>query len=100
MKKIDEEDIINQVYNFIVNPNITREERNVFINFKNKLDKKIDFENELMNLSDELREIAIKNISKKEHMTPEVREFYKDIISYGQLKLNWARGLSSYDFLF
>ncbi|MEY8736515.1 bacteriocin immunity protein [Lactobacillus sp. AN1001] len=91
---------MNEVYNFILDSNITEEERRVFIDFKNNMGMKNDFSNSLMSLSYDLRQIALKNVSKHVSLTPKVSEFYNKIVSYGQLKLNWARGLASYGMFF
>lgn len=90
---ITEEKIMNEVYNFIVDEKITDAERKIFINFKNRIEA-------LMALSYDLRDLAIKNISENKGLTPDVSNFYKKISSYGQLKLNWARGLASYGIIF
>lgn len=84
---------MNEVYNFIVDEKITDAERKIFINFKNRIEA-------LMALSYDLRDLAIKNISENKGLTPDVSNFYKKISSYGQLKLNWARGLASYGIIF
>ncbi|RCW16063.1 bacteriocin immunity protein, partial [Streptococcus gallolyticus] len=46
------------------------------------------------------REISVKNISEKTTMSIGVREFYKSISSYGQLKKNFGRGLAVSGFMF
>lgn len=97
---ITEEKIMNEVYNFIVDEKITDAERKIFINFKNRIGEKVDFSEALMALSYDLRDLAIKNISENKVLTPDVSNFYKKISSYGQLKLNWARGLASYGIIF
>lgn len=99
-ENITKAEIINEVYDFILDSNITEEERKVFINFKNNMGVKDDFSNSLMDLSCDLRQIALKNIPKHVSLTPKVSEFYKKIANYGQLKLNWARGLASYGMFF
>lgn len=74
---ITEEKIMNEVYNFIVDEKITDAERKVFINFKNKIGEKVDFSEALMALSYDLRDLAIKNMSKNKGLTPDVSNFYK-----------------------
>ncbi|WP_225247760.1 hypothetical protein [Streptococcus pseudoporcinus] len=49
-----------------------------------------------MNLSNDLRQLAVKNLSSKEVMSIPVNEFYKKICSYNELQKNIARGLGSY----
>ena len=53
-----------------------------------------------MKLAESLREISVKNISEKTTMSIGVREFYKSISSYGQLKKNFGRGLAVSGFMF
>ena len=43
-----------------------------------------------MSLSYDLRQIEIKNVSKCVGLTPNVNEFYKKIVNYGQQELSWA----------
>lgn len=101
MEKIPNEDeIITVVYNFIVDSSITEDERKVFISFKNSVGSGTNFSRALMNLSYDLRQIALKNVSKHVRMTPNVSEFYKKIVTYGQRELNWAYGLSAYGIIF
>lgn len=101
MEKITNEDeIMTVVYNFIVDSSITDDERKVFISFKNSVGSGTNFSRALMNLSYDLRQIALKNVSKNVGMTPNVSEFYKTIVTYGQRELNWAYGLSAYGIIF
>ena len=87
MTKITETEIINEVYDLILNANVTQDERAILVNFKNHVNDK-NFANELMRLAAGLRQLAIKNLSL------ETSAFYKKIATYGQQELNWARGLA------
>ncbi|MCL8204653.1 bacteriocin immunity protein [Ligilactobacillus agilis] len=93
MTKITETEIINEVYDLILNTNVTQDERAILVNFKNRVTDK-NFANELMRLAAGLRQLAIKNLAAQKKMSPETSAFYKKIATYGQQELNWARGLA------
>ena len=93
MTKITETEIINEVYDLILNAHVTQDERAILVNFKNHVNDK-NFANELMRLAAGLRQLAIKNLAAQKKMSPETSAFYKKIATYGQRELNWARGLA------
>ena len=93
MTKITEAEIMNEVYDLILNANVTQDERAILVNFKNHVNDK-NFANELMGLAVELRQLGIKNLAAQKKMSPETSAFYKKIATYGQQELNWARGLA------
>lgn len=93
MTKITEAEIMNEVYDLILNANVTQDERTILVNFKNHVNDK-NFANELMRLAAGLRQLAIKNLAAQKKMSPETSAFYKKIATYGQQELNWARGLA------
>lgn len=93
MTKITEAEIINEVYDLILNVNVSQDERTILVNFKNHVNDK-NFANELMRLAAGLRQLAIKNLAAQKKMSPETSAFYKKIATYGQQELNWARGLA------
>lgn len=93
MTKITEAEIMNEVYDLILNANVTQDERAILVNFKNHVNDK-NFANELMRLAAGLRQLAIKNLAAQKKMSPETSAFYKKIATYGQQELNWARGLA------
>ena len=74
MTKITEAEIMNEVYDLILNAK--------------------NFANELMGLAAGLRQLGIKNLAAQKKMSLETRAFYKKIATYGQQELNWARGLA------
>lgn len=100
MAQITKEHIMDQVYNLILNVETKENEREALINFKNEIEAGKEFERNLMKLAESLREISVKNISEKTTMSIGVREFYKKISSYGQLKKNFGRGLAVSGFIF
>ena len=93
MTKITETEIINEVYDLILNANVTQDERAILVNFKDRVTAK-NFANELMGLAAGLRQLGIKNLAAQKKMSPETSAFYKKIATYGQQELNWARGLA------
>lgn len=93
MTKVTEAEIMNEVYDLILNANVTQDERAILVNFKNHVNDK-NFANELMRLAAGLRQLAIKNLVAQKKMSPETSAFYKKIATYGQQELNWARGLA------
>ena len=93
MTKITETEIINEVYDLILNVNVSQDERTILVNFKNHVNDK-NFANELIVLAVELRQLGIKNLAAQKKMSLETSAFYKKIATYGQQELNWARGLA------
>ena len=93
MTKITEAEIMNEVYDLILNANVTQDERAILVNFKNRVTDK-NFANELMGLAAGLRQLGIKNLAAQKKMSLETSAFYKKIATYGQQELNWARGLA------
>lgn len=93
MAKITEAEILNEVYDLILNSNIHQDEREILVDFKNKMVAKADFQNELIKLAAQLRQLAMKNLSNNKKMSLEVSEFCKKIAYYGQFELNLGRGL-------
>lgn len=93
MTKVTKTEIMNEVYDLILNANVTQDERAILVNFKNRVTDK-NFANELMRLAAGLRQLGIKNLAAQKKMSPETSAFYKKIATYGQQELNWARGLA------
>lgn len=93
MTKVTKTEIMNEVYDLILNVNVTQDERAILVNFKNRVTDK-NFANELMRLAAGLRQLGIKNLAAQKKMSLETSAFYKKIADYGQQELNWARGLA------
>ena len=53
---------MNEVYDLILNVNVTQDERAILVNFKNRVTDK-NFANELMGLAAGLRQLGIKNLA-------------------------------------
>ena len=99
MTKVTKTEIMNEVYDLILNANVTQDERAILVNFKNRVTDK-NFANELMGLAAGLRQLAIKNLAAQKKMSLETSAFYKKIATYGQQELNWARGLAMTSVIF
>ena len=87
MTKVTKTEIMNEVYDLILNANVTQDERAILVNFKNHVNDK-NFANELMGLASGLRQLAIKNLAAQKKMSLETSAFYKKIATYGQQELN------------
>ena len=78
MTKVTKTEIMNEVYDLILNANVTQDERAILVNFKNRVTDK-NFANELMGLAAGLRQLGIKNLAAQKKMSPETSAFYKKI---------------------
>lgn len=88
-----EQDIINRLYNLILDTSLTDEERSLLIYFKNQV---IIGKNEpavIRGLSEQIRQLAVKNISDQKTLSPNMADFYQKIATYGHHNHNLARGL-------
>lgn len=88
-----EQEIINTLYNLILDTSLTDEERSLLIHFKNQV---ITGKNEpavIRGLSEELRQLAVRNISDQKTLSPNMADFYQTIATYGHHDHNLARGL-------
>lgn len=69
-----EDEIVEQLYNLIVNPNTREWERYLLTATKNALTDQINFKEQLAKLEAELRPLALRN-----NLTPDVADFYQMI---------------------
>ena len=96
MKKINQQEIVNEAYNLILNIETREEERQLLIEFKNEIEQGKDFERPIQKLSENLRLLAVKNITDKKKMSKNVHNYYKKICSVGFLEKEIGVGLLSY----
>lgn len=96
MKKINQQEIVNEAYNLILTVETKEEERQLLIEFKNDLEQGKDFERAIRKLSENLRLLAVKNITHKKTMSKNVHDYYKKISSVGLLEKEIGAGLMSY----
>ncbi|CAR41247.1 hypothetical protein BOVMAS02_08440 [Streptococcus uberis] len=74
--KARKKDLSINVTNLILN-SVVKEERRLLITYNNHIEDYEDIENSMMNLFNERRLLAVKNISSKEVMSRHVNDFYK-----------------------
>lgn len=87
---------MNEAYNLILNIETREEERQLLIEFKNEIEQGKDFERAIQKLSENLRLLAVKNITDKKKMSKNVHNYYKKICSVGFLEKEIGVGLLSY----
>ncbi|MBS6006179.1 MAG: bacteriocin immunity protein [Clostridium baratii] len=95
----EENDLLARVYDLILNTQTLDDERSKLIEFKNAVESGKDFEQQIMNLAEDLRQLAVYKFKDKETLSQEVGKFYMDISTTGLLKKNLGIGLTSLSFL-
>lgn len=99
-KRIEEKNaLLSRVYDLILNTKTCDDERSKLIEFKNSVESGKDFEEQIMNLAEDLRQLAVRKLKNKETLSSEVGKFYMDISTAGLLKKNFAIGLTAISFL-
>ena len=91
---MSDEKLLTFIYNLILDPSLTEAERKLLVDFKNRLKPKSDLEDELRNLADDMRRLAVKNLGHTS-FSPKMQNIYKLISQSGLLKENLARGLAA-----
>ncbi|MGI1771906.1 bacteriocin immunity protein [Streptococcus uberis] len=94
--KIDNNEIINDVYNLILSKSLKNEERVILTSFKDNIVNSKNVKKDILDLSEELRQLAVKNLSRKEVMSRELNEFYNKISAIKEKELNIGRGIGSF----
>lgn len=94
--KIDNNEIINDVYNLILSKSLKNEERVILTRFKENIVNSKNVKKDILELSEELRQLAVKNLSRKEVMSRELNEFYNKISAIKEKELNIGRGIGSF----
>ena len=89
------EEILNKVYNLILDPEIRQNERDILLHYKTRLENTKNEQRVIMGLAEALRQQAVNGIHSHKSMSPKVATFYKEIATYGQLSKNLAQGLIS-----
>ena len=90
------EEILNKVYNLILDPEIRQNERDILLHYKTRLENTKNEQRVVMELSEALRQQAVSGIHSHKSMSPKVATFYKEIATYGELSKNLAQGLISF----
>ena len=92
-------DILNNIYNLIINPETTENERKLLVTFKNELeDGKKDNGELLAELRRAIQVLAVDNLSKGISLSSGVSELSKTLTEFqneSERNINIARGLSS-----
>lgn len=93
------EDILNNIYNLILNPETTEEERNLLVTFKNEIEVgKKDNSELLAELRRAIQVLAVRNLSKGISLSAGVSELSKTLTEFqdkSERNINLARGLTS-----
>ena len=90
------EEILNKVYNLILDPEIRQNERDILLHYKTRLENTKNEQRVVMELAEALRQQAVSGIHSQKLLSPKVATFYKEIASYGELSKNIAQGLISF----
>ena len=92
-------DILNNIYNLIVNPETTENERELLVKFKNEIEVgKKDNDELLAELCRAIQVLAVENLSKGISLSYGVSELSKTLAEFqdeSERNINLARGLSS-----
>ncbi|MGT2866453.1 bacteriocin immunity protein [Streptococcus fryi] len=90
-----EDVIIETVFNLILDVDLKENERQLLIDFKNKLPTENNRDS-ILALIDNIRRLAISNVERNEVLSEPMNRFYKDLSSYGEFERQLGRGLISY----
>lgn len=92
-------DIMNNIYNLIINPETTEKERKLLVTFKNEIEVgKKDNDELLAELCRAIQVLAVSNLSKGISLSLGVSELSKTLTEFqdkSERNINLARGLSS-----
>ena len=92
-------DILNNIYNLIVNPETTENERELLVTFKNEIEVgKKDNDELLAELRRAIQVLAVSNLSKGKSLSSGVSDLSKMLTEFqekSERNFNLARGLTS-----
>ena len=93
------EDILNNIYNLIINPETTEKERKLLVTFKNEIEVgKKDNSELLAELRRAIQVLAVSNLSKGISLSSGVSDLSKTLTEFqekSERNINLARGLTS-----
>lgn len=92
-RKEFEQELMIDVYNLLLTPDINDAERQYLLAFKEGVEKGEDFNRSLSLLSKELGTLAINSLHGESKLSPPVSEFYKKVMGPVSRKENLAKGL-------
>ena len=92
-------DILNNIYNLIINPETTENERELLVTFKNEIEVgKKDNDELLAELCRAIQALAVRNLSKGKSLSSGVSDLSKTLTEFqekSERNINLARGLTS-----
>ena len=92
-------DILNNIYNLIVNPETTENERELLVTFKNEIEVgKKDNDELLAELCRAIQVLAVRNLSKGKSLSSGVSDLSKTLTEFqekSERNINLAKGLTS-----
>ena len=92
-------DIMNNIYNLIINPETTEKERKLLVTFKNEIEVgKKDNDELLAELRRAIQVLAVRNLSKGKSLSSGVSDLSKTLTEFqekSERNINLARGLAS-----
>ena len=92
-------DILNNIYNLIINPETTEKERKLLVTFKNEIEVgKKDNSELLAELRRAIQVLAVSNLSKGISLSSGVSDLSKTLTEFqekSERNINLARGLTS-----
>lgn len=93
------DDILNNIYNLIINPETTEKERKLLVTFKNEIEVgKKDSSETLAELRRAIQNLAVSNLSKGKSLSSGVSELSKSLTEFqdkSERNINLAIGLTS-----
>lgn len=92
-------DILNNIYNLIINPETTENERELLVTYKNEIEVgKKDNDELLAELCRAIQALAVSNLSKGKSLSSGVSDLSKTLTEFqekSERNFNLARGLTS-----
>lgn len=92
-------DIMNNIYNLIINPETTENERELLVTYKNEIEVgKKDNDELLAELCRAIQALAVSNLSKGKSLSSGVSDLSKTLTEFqekSERNFNLARGLTS-----
>lgn len=93
------DDILNTIYNLIINPETTEKERKLLVTFKNEIEVgKKDSSETLAELRRAIQKLAVSNLSKGKSLSSGVSDLSKSLTEFqdkSERNINLAIGLTS-----
>lgn len=93
------DDILNNIYNLIINPETTEKERKLLVTFKNEIEvEKKDNDELLAELCRAIQALAVSNLSKGKSLSSGVSDLSKTLTEFqekSERNINLAIGLTS-----